>query len=436
MKRYVQYFLLGIFTYMNAVLPQQISGRISTSAYSWEKYDTIGRSNVITRVFQTIQLNGTYKDLSLHTSINGAVGGAAKFTDDAQIRIYNAYLKWRNIGGVLDLHVGRIPVFAGVGNGTVDGAQLKTKLYDEDITLSGYGGVNVPADLRSKGFDDVNKNFFIGGQVIGYFLDAGRVSVSYMNRQRSLDSYNAIRPDTVFNAVTLLIQPDARKEQIIGGDIRYAFTGKYSAYERFEYDLNSENILRSELDAQIDVLHNIALTGTFIYRKPKVPYHSFFSLFKVEAVTEYEGGIEYFFDPSINAFGRFAFVQYDDDDSKRYTVGINTKYGSCSYSGSDGYSGELSSFSIDGQYPLFKRMLIPTISASLSSYRLDKASSKENALSGSIGTIVRPLQSFSFDVQVQWLKNRIVDSDIRAFGRVNYWFNHNFSRSQEKGIGE
>jgi len=434
MKRYIQCSLLSVFVCVNIVLSQKISGRFSTSAYSWERYDTVGQSNVITRVFQTVQLDGEYKDLSLHTSINGAIGSAGKFTNDGQIRIYNLYLDWKSIANLFDVRIGRIPIFAGVGNGIVDGAKLRTNLMENKITITGFGGMNVPSDLRGRSLSDLNKNIFFGGQLIGNFLDDGRISLSYMNRQRSLDGYTAKRPDADFNPILMQIQPGIRKEQIIGGDISYIFIKKYTTYGRLDYDLNSKDVLRGELDGHFDILNNFALTGTYIYRKPRIPYNSFFSIFKVEAVSEYEAGVEYSLSQNVKTFGRFAFVQYDNDNSKRYTVGINTKYGSCSYSGSDGYAGELNSFTIEGEYPLFNKQLIPTISASIANYRLDKTSSKENTYSGSVGAVVRLIKSFSFDAQVQWLKNRIVENDVRVFGRINYWFSHNFS--SEKGTGE
>ncbi len=288
--------------------------------------------------------------------------------------------------------------------------------------------------MRVSDLSDLDRNIFIGGQLIGNFSDNSKISLSYMNRQRSLVGYTAKRPDVDFNPISMQVPSGIRKEQIIGGDIRYVFNKKYTMYGRLDYDLNSKVVLRGEIDGHFNVSHNFALTGTYIYRKPRIPYNSFFSIFKVEATSEYEAGVEYSLSQNVKTFSRFAFVQYDNDNSKRYTVGINTKYGSCSYSGSDGYAGELNSFTIEGEYPLINRQLIPTISVSLTNYRLEKTSSNENTYSSSIGAIINLIKSFSFDVQVQWLKNRIVENDVRVFGSVNYWFNHNFY--SEKGTGK
>ena len=98
---------------------QIVTGRLSTSFYTWEKFDTTDVSTVYLRGFQTVQLNVAQDDISLHTYLAGALMTP---NEGALTRFYNLYLRWANVGGAVDMNAGRQAIYAGVGNGTIDGA--------------------------------------------------------------------------------------------------------------------------------------------------------------------------------------------------------------------------------------------------------------------------------------------------------------------------
>jgi len=277
----------------------------------------------------------------------------------------------------------------------------------------------------------------IGGQVLGYLFDGSRIGLSYMNRNRSLAGYRTNRLDSLFNPISMIIYPDIRKEQLLGLDASYAYKDYGSVYGRCDYEINTEEVYRGEVSSRVNATDRLAVTGEYIYRAPRVPYHSFFSVFEFEALNELCGGIEYSIVPSVAAVGRVAFVQYDEELSRRLTLGVNSTYGSILYSGSNGYAGQLASFSVEGMYPLFEKKFIPTIGASFATYRLDRVNDERQEIySGSLGAIVRLLSSFSFDAQVQWTRNKIAENDVRAFGKISYWFSHTFSKPQQTGGGQ
>jgi len=421
----------------NTSFAQQINGRFSTSFYSWERFTGVNTSNMITRLYQNLQFDASHEQFSFHTSLTGAIGGASSFSDDGLVRVYNAYLRWKNIGNVLDVNLGRVPVFAGVGIGTVDGLLFKSKLYGEKVVLTGYGGANVSSNLQMNGYKNINKNFFTGGQLIAYLFDGSRIGLSYTNRNRLMKGYTAIRPDSIYDPISVIIQPEVRKEQLVGMDASYYYGSQFSAYGRFDYDINSSHVLRGEVNSRVAVTQKLAFTGTYLYREPRIPYHSFFSIFESESINEIEGGVEYSLCSPVSTFGRVAFVQYGEELSRRLSIGLNSKYCSFRYSGSNGYTGQLVSYNAEAMYPLFDRKFIPTAGASFTIYRLDeKIGNREELFGGSLGVIVRIMSSFSIDTQVQWLKNKIAKDDVRVFGKVSYWFNHNFSKSQITGEGE
>jgi hypothetical protein len=208
----------------------------------------------------------------------------------------------------------------------------------------------------------------------------------------------------------------------VGIDASYRASGSVSIYGRYEYDLNYKQIARWQIFSRVSITDELALTGEYIYRSPRIPVHSYFSIFPRNSVKEIEGGVEYSFTPRWRVFGRLARVSYTFEDNRRYTAGVSSEYGSVSYSGSVGFDGKLNSFSAQLYYPLVEHVFVPTLGASYAEYRLSWEAPVEHVFAGVAGATVRPMPTFSFDLQLQWLNNRITQQDVRLFVKLNYWF--------------
>jgi len=172
----------------------------------------------------------------------------------------------------------------------------------------------------------------------------------------------------------------------------------------------------------VNVTPALALTGDYTYRKPQISFNSIFSVFTQNSTRQMEGGVEYGFTPLLRAFAKLGAVSYTDTTSMTWSLGLNTGYGSVSYSGGTGYAGQLESFSVQAAYPLVDRVLVPSLGVSWASYRLSADDPKDNALAILAGATLRPSRHFSFDVQGQWMKNRLYDRDMRLQLKVLYWF--------------
>jgi hypothetical protein len=350
------------------------------------------------------------------------------FGDEGTIRARQLFLKWSNIAKVLDLSVGRVPLFAGVGIGMVDGATARLRLYENRLSILGYGGANVSPLLKSKGFADLDKNYLAGGQITGNVAEGLKLGVSYVNRNVQRDSYTAIRPDSAYNPIAVTIVPEHKAEQIAGADVRYTYADLVTSYGRFDYDINAKRSLRGQLYARVAATGQIAFTGEFIYREPRIYYNSIFSVFPVSPSREVEGGVEYSFNSSVRAYGKLGYVRYTDVVSRRLSFGLYTEYASAGFSGANGYAGQLSSFDLQAMYPLLDRSVIPTIGFSYGTYRQNaELDARQEIYSGSLGGVFRPLPQFSLDAQVQWLRTPIAKSDVRLFAKINYWFHTNLN---------
>ncbi len=422
----IQAFIAGIL--LLAALPlqaQQINGRFSTAVYGWEKFDTVGVSKSILLGLQNFQLDVSQAGFSLSTSVYGSAQLSDPMGEGGEFRVRNMFARYQNDERTYDLRLGRVPVFAGVGVGAVDGGYLKVRGMEKKFSFAAYGGSNVPGSLVYDHTRDLGNNFLVGAQATGELSQGTRFGLSYVNRRVERESYDAVRPDSLFNPVTVTISPTSRATQLIGADVSHASTGRFDVYGRYDYDLNLERTRRAELGARASILGDLTLLANVIYREPSLEYNSWFTFFPTSPIREYEGGIEYAFAPAFRASARYAYVGYEGDLSRRLTLGVATNYLSVSYSGSNGYAGELSSFYLQGMVPLLDRMLTPTAAVSYSSYRVSAGAPDESAFSGALGAIVRPAAPVSFEAQVQMLNNRFMENDVRGFLKVSYWFNHN-----------
>jgi len=400
---------------------QLVNGRFITSVYAWEQFDTIGVSKKLVRGFQSALFDIAGSSFSLHTHVQGASLLQSTLDEVPDYRVFYLYGRLKNVSDAVDFSFGRMPYFAGVGNGTLDGILTTIRLSDNRFRITAYGGGNVPLDLELNGWKPLSKSFTAGGQILTTAIANMRVGISFVNRQRERESYWAIRPDPLLNPLTVYITPPPAKEQYASADVSYRVSS-VSLYGRYDYDLNYEKIQRGQVGVRAGLTDELSATGDFIHRTPRLPFNSFFAVFSAEAIDEFEGGLDYVIIPELRTYARGAFVQYDNDNSFRYTLGFAHHFVSLIYRGNTGYAGELNSISLQGTYPLFERMFIPSAGFTYASYRLNAAAEKDDMIAGSLGAICRPINAFSIDLQVQWLKNKIVKSDTRLFGKLNYWF--------------
>lgn len=406
---------------------QFASGRLTTSFYTFQRFDTVGSSRTYLRAFQSVQLSFAQQDFSVHTYLQGAAGGANQFRENGDVRFYNLYLRWANIGKVLDLDLGRQAVYAGVGMGTIDGLTARAKILEGQVVVNGYGGSTVNDEytgVRKNWHDNLN----LGGQVLTTLVPGARIGLSYTYRGEERDAYVAMREtalgDSLKTYLTLpfLIQNASNAVQLGSADASWSYGNIVSVYGRYDYDLNYMQTSRGQGSVRVRVTDALALTGDYSYRRPQLSFNSIFSVFSFNSTREIEGGAEYRITPLFQVFGRMGVVSYTDTTSMTWTAGVNSGYGSVSYSGGTGYAGQLESFSIQGAYPLCDRLLIPSLGLSWASYRLSADDPVDHALALLAGATVRPTRNFSFDVQAQWMTNRLYSRDMRLQVKLMYWF--------------
>jgi hypothetical protein len=134
-------------------------------------------------------------------------------------------------------------------------------------------------------------------------------------------------------------------------------------------------------------------------------------------------GVDYRFNSFLTAIGKFGYVTYKDENSSRVTASLIFPYGTISYRKTLGYMGELDNISVYSAYPIYSGMVTPSFGLSYSGYKLSTGDKKNNVLSVLAGFNFRPWRILSFDLQGQYINNKIYKNDYRLFFKINYWFN-------------
>ncbi len=415
---------------------QRLQARFVTSAYVWERHDTIGTTSQHLFGYQTIQLSLSGEKLSFHTYLQGFNDFLGPVKNDPILRLYNAYLKWSDIGNVADVSIGRQAIFAGVGNGTIDGG-LASLRFGSALKVVGYYGALPSIRYKAALIDKPEDNYMTGGQLLLAPADFAQLSISYLQRHIRPETYLGVRRDSLFNPYTVEIRPSATAEEYLSSDISLDFKDIVSGYIRYDYDLLMEKNSRFQFftrlkpfeSVNVKVLQPLSLTGEYIEREPRLLFNSIFSVFTFNSLKEYEVGAEYAISTDWQLFAKYGTVSYNDVDQNCMTFGVNGNHVSLSVTRDNGGGGELSAASINLGYPLFENKLTPTLMGGYAHYKLSEYDSKlDDALSVGVGAVYRPLRTLSVDAQAQWIQNKIYSSDTRFFIRISYLL------SQQLGI--
>ena len=418
------FFTLLILSLPFMISAQNLNGSISSTFYTFERFDTAKTSDSFLRTYETLALNFNYQTISVRTRMNYESNIGNALASDPRLRFYDLYFEARNIVDMFTLKLGRQPLFTPVAGGLFDGVNLKFK-YD-NVSLTGYYGGNVPAYQKLEVTNDFKNDYVIGGKFEIFFLEHFNFALGYINKNFKPVDYNALRLDANLDPVTIMIQQNSNQYKFLSADASYFLPGVANIDTRYEYDMNFQTTSKFEFDGRVQATDKLGVDVYYNFREPKIRYNSIFSVFNFGNSQEIEGGVDYKFCSDFTVFGKFGNVKYEDDNSQRLNVGVNTKYGSVSFRKTFGYSGELNGVSLYTAHSFADGFVTPSFGISFTNYKLDKNSDLNNITSVLAGVNLRPWRNLSFDLQGQYFNNKIYKNDYRILFKVNHWFNTNF----------
>jgi len=448
MKTRLIFVIISIF-FSGLLSSQTINLRFSSYFYGWQRADSL---NVIAtpktmhvRGYQNLMLDFSKEKWGFNTLIQTDEDVIHKIDKGFDYRFYNIYLRGTNLFNILDIKLGRQYVFAGVGKGAVDGLWLKVKAgKNKEYQLALYGGYTTPYDYMFNKYPKFIENYSAGAIFTYNGIKDLSASLSYLNRRRKLQSYEAIRLDSSLNAYTVLIDPDSRSEHYAGFDFTYSFKNKYNFYGKAFYDIAIRKFYRGEFNLRAGIGKNLNISAGYMYRLPQIRYNSIFWVFENKQSMEVEGGIDYVLPKGFNLFARVANVFYKSTDEenpaanviandKNYALRITGGFSHPSYGLSyvkyTGYAGE--SDGVSGYYyrSFWDNKLSTSLSLGYSRYRLGEFETtangtkidRVNSLTAMLGFTYRSNPHLSVDLQGQFLKNQIYSSDVRFLIGFNFW---------------
>lgn len=413
-----------------------VNGSLSTSFYGFEQFDSRDSSRTVTRAIQRVQLAARSGHVSIQTLFYGLMNVSATEGDPSKLRVAHLFARWKSESGSFTVSMGRVPIFAGVGLGSVDGGLLQFGGSESRVYGSAYGGLFVLPTGSNIGKKNIHDNLVAGGQLVGRLTEHINVGFSYVNRRASQESYWSLRPDSAYQTVNVYVVPENRTEQVMGIDVSYGSKGLPSLYGRYDYDLNAHRTMRGEASGRLSIARDVTLTGDAIYRVPRIPFNSFFAVFPIHPNREFNAGAE-FQSKAVSFFTKIGTVRYFDVASTRLSAGTDWNNVSVSYQGLVGNEDRMQNVSARIAIPLLRRALIPTGGIGFANYRLSgDGADEERSYSAMIGLVGRPEKHVSVSLDMQWLRNRVKKNDVRALAKITYWFSHDFNPETELKEGE
>lgn len=417
-------FLFVLFLSLPLIISaQNLNGSISSSFYTFERFDTLNTSDTFIRNFEALSLNLNYKKISLRTRMNFETNLGKSLENDPRMRFYNLYFEARDIFDLFTLKLGRQPLFTPVAGGLYDGVNLKFRY--SGISITGFYGGNVPAYQKMKITNDLKNDYVLGGKFEVSFLDHFNLGLSYIDKNFKPLDFTAWRLDGNLNLIQVLIEQKSNQYKFLTAEASYFVDGKVNFDTRFEYDVNFKAMSKFEVNGRVQTTDELGVDVYYNFREPKIRYNSIFSVFDYGNSQEIEGGVDYKFSKNIIVFGKYGNVTYKDENSSRLNVGATTKYGSLSYRKTFGYAGELDVISIYTAHSFANGFITPSVGIAFTTYKLSKDSEVNNITTILGGVNLRPWTDFSFDLQGQYFNNKIYKNDFRILFKVNYWFNTN-----------
>jgi hypothetical protein len=321
------------------------------------------------------------------------------------------------------LRLGRQALYNGVGSGVFDGFNLK--FYQTGFTISGFYGGNVPAYQKMEFTNDLKNDYILNGKVVITALENFRFTLNYVDKNFKAKDYITTRLDENLNPINVLIQQKSNQFEFVTGKITYDLPETINITTRYDYDINFKTSSRFELLANYTELDDFNFNIYYNYREPRIRYNSIFAVFNYANTQEIEGGLDYKINQIFTVAGKFGYVNYEDDNSQRITVALNSNFGNVSYRKTFGYAGELDAISVYTAKSYFEGLITPSIGLSYTSYKLSEDSDKNSLFTFLGGLNIRPFNTLSLDLQGQYLNNKIYKNDFRVLAKINYWFNSN-----------
>ncbi|MFH0930799.1 MAG: hypothetical protein V1890_02530 [Candidatus Zixiibacteriota bacterium] len=406
MKRGISIVIFLSLVLFKQSLAGELKGNISTYFNSYQTQDLYTEEKTsYFRAYQSFRFDlnqiGT-KTLSFHTYFRSTTDFIHKGPDDPTTKIYNVYLDWKNIKKVLNLRLGRQFLYAGVGNGTMDGLRFDFK-PKQKLQLTGYVGFQLPRE-RSTNLDTWEKSHIFGGELATTYLKDTRLAISYVQKERE----------------------KTKEEQFLAANLTHLHK-KFDFFSQFYYNLVYKKAQNFTLRGTgSELFGELYISLEYQYRQPSIYSNSIFSVFKQESYSLYRFTGTYQPIKNFRFSSEYDLTLYKSDNSSRTRFGVEYSFIALGLNFRRGYGGE--SNGVYGKIiHTFNKNFVFSVSADYGKYKIDEEQeSKDESLAISSRVEWEPLRNFQLALEVQDVRNKIKNYDLRLQGKASYRFGVSF----------
>ena len=368
-------------------------GNVANSVYSYE--DTTSH----TRVYQFVQFSfesPEIKNLSLNASLRALTDVNETLDSEDRFKAYNLNLKFKKLFNRLDVVLGRQFLHPGTILGGLDG--LYTKFYiSKNINFSVYGGTEANFNSSLKIYKPED-SFVTGG-----LFELNRI---YSSKFQFFYLQKANENDIFWHLTGLNFQNSSIPET----NIRL----------QTHYDLENSRLHRLLVYARHNMNKKLSFSFGFKNQYPQVYTNSFFTIFEINAYSQYKLGCSYKIANNYLLSGQYQLVQFEDENNaNRFFATISNSNGSIGLIYESGYAGEQLGVIFDYAYEITPALLA-SLNIDYSRYKMEKVYEFENQVANAVRLSYRFLSHWSIDLEYQWLTNRFKDSDSRVLNHIRF----------------
>jgi len=394
-------FLAVFVLSTNAAADTSVSGRLRTYLYGWQSFIPEEQSHL--RLYQSLILNVNglgVKNLSFHSYMRTTHDFQSDEEIHAPTRLFNGYLNLKNIGGLLDLRMGRQFVDFGVGSVTLDGLKA-TVTKHRAFVFSVIFGAEAPF-TREMELQSFSNHSVLGAYLsTAYFLDT-RIGLSYIQKKRE----GRIR----WKQAGLTI------DKTLSSGI--TFMGKC------DYNLDTREIHELLARVRFTPGQRFSLYSDFGRRKPRIDSDSFFNIFDPQPYDWFRLGGNYQIMEGTTVHADYRLTELETDQSSRLALGVDIGIFDIGITNQSGYAGNQF-----GAYCGVERDFGDRLSLgarmNFSRFSLEElVGDMENALYSYLRVSYLPLNGLRTDLSVQHLTNPQYRKDLRVLGTISYSFRH------------
>ena len=378
----------------------ETNGRIGNSIYVFENQNSATKkSNTVTRLYQTLRFTTKFKSLSnLKVNLSGRVLSELNgedLADEYRYRAYRLSLSGNSLfNNQLDFELGRQFLHPGLVLGGLDGLNLVYR-PSAKMAIQIYGGVE------------------------SHLLKA----VNIYNAEDALVYGGTLRYNKFFNtnAQLVYLQKQSSNEaiwQIAGLNLANYSVKNLSFILQAHYDFVNSRLHRLYASSTYR-LKNLSANIYYKQQQPQIYGNSYFQIFKVSDYQLLGLNLAYRLNKRFTLNGSMQGVQLEEGFGNRYMLSMEDPNGSLGFIYETGDLGEQLGLMLDYGYEVLPD-LIASFSIDYSRYRFEEVYEFDKQLANALRLDYRFTKNWRFDLEYQWLNNRIMDSDQRILNHIQF----------------